>query len=111
MISAAVVENPDLESIDITNDILVLSEVTIGSDLRVYGNAGAAAKVDILDVTLDNMYEGDSGDLVSGSWARMDPSGPVSAEMACSLPSTHWNGLADSSLADLPIGGWLCPVG
>ncbi len=54
-----------LDSIDATNDILVLWQDTIGEPTRVYGNAGAAGVAKIADPTMDNLYEAKSADMVA----------------------------------------------
>jgi len=52
-----------LSSLDATNDVLVLWQDTIGQATRVYGNAGAAAKVNILPVA--KCYDGLAADLAA----------------------------------------------
>lgn len=55
----------DLESIDGTNNVLVLWQDTIAEPTRVYGNADAASVTVIADVALLNLYESMSADMVA----------------------------------------------
>jgi hypothetical protein len=54
-----------LDSVDATNDVLILWQDTIGESTRIYGNAGAATRSLIANPTLTNVYEALSSDMVA----------------------------------------------
>lgn len=88
-----------LDSLDDTNDVLVMWQDTIGEPTRVYGNAAAAVRVSIADSTMDNMYESASTDLVT--LPTSDPSatnfGFSRAVGSLAVNETHMSRLDDSS--------------